>query len=257
MKRCKRWWCTLALLLLAGLGLGLLFSGRPGTAEPLGLLDPSYRPPAQRLSWFSRLVPVTPRWAWLWKLKDGMLGPRQTVNIQSSAFAMADISEPAVDRLALGRPDFADPNGIKLWVCSDADLNRLRQQLLRTPENEVLFSPRISAADRIAASLFSGSVVVANGCTNQVGLSLQVLTRVRRQALELTTIFALSETVTNSPAAATDPSTNPVLSVRTNLAIAARLLLAQGTGMFLLDTSPKQDHRHIGLILFAAVPKRR
>jgi hypothetical protein len=80
----------------------------------------------------------------------------------------------------------------------------------------------------------TGSV---GGTPSNVGLVLDFLARVRREATDLTTVMTVTEAVTNWQAVTARSVPTNVVSTQTNLALAARIQIPKGSGVFLLQPS--------------------
>lgn len=105
---------------------------------------------------------------------------------------------------------------------------------------------RVSTADGIGATLFSGQTMVLQGATNQVGLQTEYYAAVHPTRTDLFLSAFLSELVTNEPGG----SEAGVVDVATNLDLAARLQVPRGCGVVLLTRSePPADVRGAGLVL--------
>jgi hypothetical protein len=254
MKRVFRRRWVLALLFIIALAGGVLVLAlRPARAFPVLLLrGPSHVPPP-RLSLFNRLVPMRPSWFWLHRLKQAVLGRPRAVNFTATFLAVSANQLPAQLLTALGPPQFRATNGVQAWLLPNSKLDQVRLESLKLPAAEVVSSARISTADEIQASLFSGQSLVLNGHKNSVGISLDCFPLVRRQVTDLTLAVRFSEPVTNSAPLADGLTSSEVL-VRTNLDVSGRMQLPRGQGLFLLDAVPAAGNKRFGVILTATVP---
>jgi hypothetical protein len=81
------------------------------------------------------------------------------------------------------------------------------------------------------------TAIVIDGVRTDVGLSLSLAPCVHQHSTDHTTVILLTSAVTNRPAPAIAPdgwlATNTV-SIRTNMALAARLHVPDGQGVFLI-----------------------
>jgi hypothetical protein len=240
---------SFALLVVAA---GLAFAFRSPPLAPVIVVSQPYQLPAHQPSLFNRLVPIQPSWAWLWRLKQAVVRPAK-VNVECRVTAFPN-GPDLRSALVLNPPDFTATNGVQVWLLGDGELKRLRSACESIPGAEFPFAPRISTADGIEASLFSGSTLVLNCATNETGLMFNCFPRVYRDRTIRSTVVRLSETVTNEPAATAGA---PVVSLRTNLALAARVQIPRNGGVFLLDAAPGEAaRRRMGVIISAKVPAK-
>jgi hypothetical protein len=84
-----------------------------------------------------------------------------------------------------------------------------------------------------------------NGSTNDVGFKMDCLARVRSQSTDLFVNVTLSELLTNPVVTAAAPRSATLVSIRTNLDIAARLQVPKGSGVLLLDGAPGEANRKV------------
>jgi hypothetical protein len=231
-----RWW----MLAVAGLGvtLGLAWLLRTPPPPPPVIVKRSpyvvFRPQTSPLQ---RWLPPAASF-WIWRLKRLVLGKLQTVNLSGCVIRLGEGSAGVISEVA-GKQDFTETNGVRVWLLPNAQLDQLRLRLQPIPGNEIVFSPRISTADGIQASMFAGSQMVLQGVTNQVGSVLDCLVQVHRQVNELTTAISLTEIITND----TGPPNALVAIIKTNLDLAARLQVPKGSGVFILDTRAGAENR--------------
>ena len=100
---------------------------------------------------------------------------------------------------------------------------------------DFLNHPRISTADGVEASLFVGKSILLNGFVNEVGLKAAFFPRARNDSTDLFALISLSQLVTNQTGLRTALSATSVVSIQTNMDIAARVQVPRGSGLLLLD----------------------
>ena len=248
--------------LLGCLAVGLVLVLRPAPpalpgARVLALPQP-YQMPRQRVSLFDRCIPAKPAWAWLWRLKQAIVGQPKQVNLNASIIEFPNAPEAILARLAPSQVSFLGTNGVRVWVLEERELNAVRRQITQTPGSEVLYAPRVATADEIIASMFSGQTLTLNSGVRTVGLDIALLARVRGDTTDLTAIFTLSQTVTNPPGISSALAGAGLVSVETNLDVGVRLQIPNRGGAFLLKDNPSATSpRSIGVVLSASLPPRK
>jgi len=240
----------LLLLVFAGMGLFVVLRPSPPAVMVLPLPNgwPAPKPPM--LGRWRAVVP-----GWLWRLRDSLRGPRKVIRLDAAMIGFRDLPESGLG-LWLGAPQFAETNGLQVWIVGESKLSRLRNRLERSPANEMVAFPRVDTADGIRAQMFSGGAVSVQGTQRNVGLAMDFLPRVRRNSTDLTTIIALTEAMTNHMVASAGLTESNVVSVQTNLILAARIQIPNGSGVFLLDDSNGVMHgKRIGVMISATPPQ--
>jgi len=240
------------LLLLVFAGMGLFVVLRPSPPAVLVLPLPN--------GWPAPKPPMLGRWrvvvpGWLWRLRDSLRGPRKVIRLDAAMIGFRDSPESGLG-LWLGAPQFAETNGLQVWIVGESKLSRLRNRLERSPANEMVAFPRVDTANGIRAQMFSGGAVSVQGTQRNVGLAMDFLPRVRRNSTDLTTIIALTEAMTNHMVASAGLTESNVVSVQTNLILAARIQIPNGSGVFLLNDSNGAMHgKRIGVMISATPPQ--
>src|SRR5712692_7792080 len=221
----------LLLLVFAGMGLFVVLRPPPPAVEVLPLPNGW---PAPKPSMLARWRAVVP--GWLWRLRDAVRGPRKLIRLDAAVIGFKDLRESSLPGLWLGAAQFADANGHQVWIVGESKLSRLRNRLERAPANEMVAFPRVDTADGIQhAQMFTGGTVYVQGVQRNVGLTMDFLPRILRNSTELTTIIALTEAATNRVVASPGLPETSVVSIQTNLIVAARIQIPQGSGVFLLN----------------------
>jgi hypothetical protein len=246
----------LAIAAAAGLLLALRWSApKPPPLPPVVIMPASYALPRQRMTLFESWIPRSPAWAWLWRLKEQIAGRHKTIGLTSTIMDLTGSGTSFRTNFSLPKPQFSNTSGLVVWLLDDTQLVKLCGLLERTPGTELLAAPRITTADGMQASLFSGTSVQIDGLPISAGASVDLLGRVRPDATDLTLILNFSEVITNQPGGI--PSLRPTntVSIQTNLSVAARIQIPTATGVFLLDDSPsKTNRKRIGVVLSVTPP---
>ena len=214
-------------------------------------MEPGYRIPPLKLTLFERWTPRTPAWGWLWRMRERIWGRAKVIDFGARLMDLTGSSESLPTSLPLANPAFTGTNGLRAWLIPEAELAKLRHDLEEEAAPDLLYSPRITTADGMEARLFSGTTIPVDGLQREVGLSLDVLSRVTAQGTDLITVLALSELGTNKTGGMSDGA----VSIQTNLALAARFQVPKGSGLFLLEETPGRERRkRLAVIVSVKVP---
>jgi hypothetical protein len=251
------WFFSIACLALVFFAVGLVCSHEPKPAAFLVLHKPVSMPMPLRdrlLAWF----PAAASWNWMTHLQDLLFGRRKPINIYTDIISLRDASGGTLSsRLALDAPSFSATNGVQVWLLSARELKSLRERLKRTPGAEFVSHPRISTADGVEASIYTGESVALNGATNQVGLEAAFFPRVHRQSADLIAMIAYSEVVTNESGASNSLNEASAVTIQTNLDVAVRLQIPKGSGLLLLDgRSADPMPKRFGLLIEPPQPTK-
>lgn len=220
--------------------LALAFRPTRTVLPPVSVFPSSYRFPSPPVSLFARWVPPTPAWAWLWHLKEAIVGKIKPVEIRSDLIDFLTAPPPALGTAAFDGPGSL-ASRVQVWVVETAALQALREQLKTNTAMAFLNSPRITTGDGITASLFAGQTTVLNGVTNETGLRVTYGTRTRPESIELTAALSLVEAFTNQL---------QMNVFRTNLDLKARFQIPNGQGIFVVQSFPEQTNRRpVGMLL--------
>ena len=245
--------CALACFVLA---LLLVLPSRASRAT-VSLISPAQLP-SHRRPLFARFIPVTPRWAWAWRLKEKILGRPRPVDLDAVVLRFADLPSATGTNLVPSPPSVTGSNGLQAWPLSAAEIAALRNHLKQSPGAEFLFPCRASTASGVDVSMYHGTSVPINGAPASVGLFLDFFPRVRSGVIELTTSLTFTEGITNRTLVPGQSAPVETISLQTNLAVAARFQLTNGSGVFLFQPAGgNTNNRAVGLLLSATLPAKK
>lgn len=236
-------WSLSVLVVLVGMGAFLLFVLKGPAPVPVMLLSKPVSIPISLRDRIARWVPAGNSWNWARKL---VFGRRKIVSLSTQVFKLGKQADARAALASLGPPVFAEATGPTVWFLQGKQLKDLRSQLKQEAGIDNVNGARITTAEGMGASLFSGESAVLNGSTNQVGLEIQYFAKTRGEHLELLASVLLSEVVSNSMSA----SVTPAVFIRTNLDVALRMQLPKAHGMFLLSNAGNDpESRRIAVTL--------
>ena len=244
MKRIILFACLIFLMVM-----GLLLARHPAPPAPTApvvLLPMPYSMPPQRVSLFQAWVPRGASWAWLWRLKERIQGRPNTFDVAATLVDFTGSAGSVLTNHPLASPQFSNTAGLGIWLLDNAELAALRDDVRKTSSADILSVGRIITADRMEARLMSGNTVMVDGFPTSVGLAMDLMPHGHRDTTDLTTVLTYSEARTTEANA---------VWVQTNLAVAVRLQMKKGTGVFLLAGAPAaENHKRIGVILSVNPP---
>jgi hypothetical protein len=238
----------LALMSCAVVGtlLGLMLP-EPDLA-PISILRRPYSTPLRLRARVGQWIPRKPTGNWAWKIEELVFGRRKVLNVFAEILKIPVATAVVVSDFTPGQPEYSNANGLQVWLLPYNELKSLRRHLKETPGTESINGARITMADGMSASLYSGESALINGSTNQVGLEVDYFARVRSVGTDLFASVQLTEAVTNEWNARGELSRT--MSVQTNLDIALRLQIPKGSGVFLLNGRPGEAHgKRVGVII--------
>ena len=237
MKKRKFLLAGLVAICIVGGAAFLPRSARPVMVAPLSegmALMP-------KAPWLDRFMP---QWGWLWRLRDTVM-PRRRISFDAAQADFNLTPERVLADLALGYSTFTT-NGIRLWILDGNNLSELQRHLKQNSKSRFL---RVETADGIRSGISITDPVSIDGKPNEAGLKMDLMPVVGRNSTDLTALLCLSEVVTNQ----TDSS---LISIRTNLALAVRLEIPNGKGVFLLEAKQDATNRgSLGVIISPTFPK--
>ena len=195
---------------------------------------------------------------WVWRLKQSLFGPAKAIELDSAIFELKARPTSGLPDYLLGKPDLTNTNGLQVWIIDKDELFALRRGLSMAPGNKMISRPRVSTAHGIQGTLSVGGNIAVDGTQRWCGVVMEFSPRVSRHSTDLTMITTLSEAVTNEVAGSVNhPGTNFV-SVRTNLALAARIQIPNGSGVFLLNNGQDgKNEKRMGILISASQPRTK
>jgi len=213
--------------------LGLVFIFRPSPPATAIVMPLPNGIPAQKPTLLERWIP--PTWGWAWRLKELILGRSKPITLKAALFDFGGSSNLVSPLFLLREPQFANTNGLQVWILSENELDAVCRGLEQTPGNEILARPRVSTGDGIECRLYVGTTLSIDGTQRAVGLNAHFLPRVRRDSTDLFVVITHTAAVTNQTTATTGLPIAQSVSIRTNVAVAARIQIPKGNGAFLLN----------------------
>jgi hypothetical protein len=202
-------------VLLLVITLLLTLASRPGPpfawltqAEMARLTHPG---PLTRLK--EKVIILTlPIWMRYWNTQPQIL-------VDSS---LLTLSTAAVEQTGLGTPVATNGNGMRAWVLPPTELKALRQRLNVLPGASSGSKLRIQTVSGMGGQAFTGGTTPVAGINTPVGVTVQLIPNSASSSVKLT--FAVTSTEIRSPS-------GQVEAVRTNLAVACRVLLPNAGGL--------------------------
>ncbi len=242
----RRRFGAFALLLLCASGIWWL---KPTSALPpeVTVLPPDYSIPAPPLPVPDRWIPMT--WGWLWHLRYAVLGKPTVVDVETRLIRFREMRTPQLQELLNGSEPFVSSNGVRAWIIPETEIKSLGLRL-ELPDSKhriggmnlglgVLATMSMTVPMPIQGSkIFAGDTVTYAVCKHG-------------DSVELTGTFISTEMVTNDDLA---PVPREVISLHTNLNLAARMQVLRGQSVFLYDTNRAHaQNSGVGLLIQAKV----
>jgi hypothetical protein len=247
----KRLVAVALLIILSGALLFLVVRpAQPAPVAPVIVMPLPYSIPRQKVSLFDLWVPRQRSWNWLWHMKDTIVGRPRVCDLRATVVDFSGSGESFLTNHPLPAPAFTDAKRLRIWLLSDDEMRALGRDLRQESGTEVLFMPGITTADGMQAQLSAGNTVPIMGVPTMAGLVINFLAHVRPIATDVTTIISLTEAITNQPSTTAGSAPAGVLGVQTDFALAARLQIPKGSGVFLLQGEPAAaNQKRIGVLL--------
>jgi hypothetical protein len=229
----------------------LTWLSRPSTPPSFLTLHQHFSRPLPLRDRVESLIPGASLPAWVWHLENAVFGKRKPVDIFSDIVTISNATTGSfVSSLPVGKPVYSETNGFQVWFLSSDDLKAVRQGLKQMAGVDFLNHPRISTADGVEACLFTGNSISLNGVSNEVGLKVDYFPRVRSHSTDLFTVITWSEALTNQAGVSSGRLTEEIVSIHTNLDIAARMQIPKSNGVFLVKGSADEaSQRMFGVII--------
>lgn len=233
---------AIILLLLAAL---VILGLRNPELPPVILLPPgtaiTHNPIPDR--WIPR------SWGWMWRARDSIFGRRTRVNFDAQILRLTEPSLPAwLEQLP---PPALVTNRLRIWNLNPADFQNAMAMMGGNNQN-TLSASRITTADGIVASAFSGIKVPVSGRFADVGFKFEVLPQTHKQKTDVTLNVKWTELL-DQPASADPETTNAPPTLRTNIWQAARAQIPIGNGLVLMQAP---DTTHPGVVLLLSIDRK-
>jgi hypothetical protein len=171
---------------------------------------------------------------WGWRIKRFILPNQRVIDIQGVLFATTNGTGLRIPSTLFSTNVFMETNGIRIVLLPKTELQWISHRLEADLAGEILARPRIVTADGVRGGMFVGSSVLVQGISRNVGLDLSVYTLLRKSVTELSFTLVSADAVANSPSNSKGDQSDPV-SIRTNLAVVARIQLPAGMGVLLMS----------------------
>jgi hypothetical protein len=211
-------------------------------APRVELLTRAAATPNPRLSFLGRWGgPVR---STLRNLRSKLFRPPRAVVISAEVFECYESFSLA--KVPLSPPLAVNQASTRLWLLDTNQWAVLRNNM--QSNTAAIARPSAWTSDGQPAKIFIGESVLIDGSWRQKGIAFDVSARTKSSAVDLTAFLTLTAPFTNSSLV-----TNAV-SIRTNLAIGARVQIPQGHRLFLL-TSNAANGKRMGVIVSATIPE--
>jgi hypothetical protein len=214
------------------------------------IFGPGYKIPKRTSggSILDRVMPLGRSWEWLWKLRYALFGKGQIVSVNNTLFNFEPSDLSMLSSLR-EQPDLTATNGMRIWRVNEDELHSLQQHMNNKPD-QILASAGIISGVSSECSMFTGQSLPVNRMPQNVGLSVNLLPSLHKQAIDLTLVYSFSEAITNT-------ATSTVDSVFTNFEFAARIQLPREmAGVFVLASKPwGSNQKQVALLLTASIAK--
>jgi hypothetical protein len=174
-------------------------------------------------------------WGWLWRLRSALLPANPTIDIETKLVRLSNSGQSLLVEALEGRTPLANSNGVHAWVLSEQDfLDMFGSRLWQKHDYSVRIS-RMTTGPGVLANQSMTTMVPIDDAQVSVGDSFTQAVLNRGKSVELTGSYISWEAVTNTSTGLSGQK--ETISLRTNLTLAANLLLPPGQGVFLLDTN--------------------
>lgn len=232
--RCR--WTTLALAALLGAVLAAALRPRP----PAITLFPHGTLPAQ--SAFSAFVSI-----WSWKLQRMLFGDAKRVDVRAWFWTATNLNRfRPFDEL---NEFVVETNGVAVYLFKPPDARSQYWDSESPRDDQLLARPSISTADGVSANFFTGYVAPINGTNQDIGTGMNLTPRVRKNSTEIELSLLSTELAINQPKGAAS-------GIQTNLALAARMRIPEGTEVLILKGA-NQTASSTGLVVKIAVKSEK
>lgn len=234
-----------ALLLFFVCAGGLwLFLPKPALLPGVTVLPADYSIPSPPLPVPDRWIPMNA--GWLWKLRYAVLGKPDVFDIETKLSYFSETRSPQFQQLLDSRAPLAFTNGVRAWILPDKELRGIITHLELEQISRMTLGPGVLAT-------VSGMTAL-RGQVSQItaGYSFTYVVHKHGESIELSAKFVCSEVVTNTIIRSPDP--REIISLHTNLALAANMQIPRGQSVFLYDTNRvRNPNDSVGVLIRAKV----
>ncbi len=220
------------MLVLVFVGGVWLFMPNSALPPAVTILPPGYSVPAPPLPLPDRWIPMT--WGWLWRLRSALLPANPTIDLETKLVRMTNSDKPLLAAALEARTPFTNSNGVHAWILTEEELDMFGRRLEQKRDYSVRIC-RMTTGPGVLANQSMTTMASIDGAQVPVGESLTQAVQKRGKSVELTGSFVSWEAVTNTSTRVSGQK--ETISLRTNLILAANLLIPPGLGMFLMDTN--------------------
>jgi hypothetical protein len=158
------------------------------------------------------MILTAPLWLRYWNTQPQIL-------VDSS---LLTLSTAGAEQTGLGTPFATNSNGMRAWILRPAEWIALQQRLNVLPGASSRSRLRIQTASGIAGQTFTGGTTQVAGTNTPVGVTVHLIPNFISSSIKLS--FAVSSTEMSA-------SSGQAEAVRTNLAVACRVLLPNAGGL--------------------------
>src|SRR5437868_6128525 len=103
----KRRGLALALLLAVTVAIGWIRSSpqEPPPPDPVVIMSQPFAIPVPKVGLLDRVMPRNASWAWLWRVRYGLLGLPRSISINSTIIDLTSATPSALTDLLRGEPE--------------------------------------------------------------------------------------------------------------------------------------------------------
>lgn len=231
----------MVLVLLSVLIVSVAVLRRSPVKTEAQILAMPEKPPSYPSNPLDRWIPM--KWGWLWQMRYAIFGYNPSIHVHPTFTDLSETPPDAFNFLLPTRPPLAQTNGTQIWILPPDEYRQLQAKLPFAPGAEELGACRIETGPWVQANIFSGSQVTIDQAVRPFGLSVNIYTRLHGRAVDLTALCTVSKPVTNPPPFEIKDGHSDRVSIQTNLSIAARFVVPESNGIFVLDSSRFQTER--------------
>ncbi len=192
-----------------------------------------------------RWIPMN--WGWLWKLRYALLSKPATFDIETELIRFREPGVPPLGQVLNGRAPLVSTNGVRAWMLPANEVKALGLRLELEEECEYQ-TGRMNLGQGVLATLSGTTSPLVQGSQIAAGYTITHAVRKRGDSIEISSRFTSSEVVTNALTRSPDPT--ELISLHTNLTLAASMQIPRGHGVFLYDTNRSAAHSSgVGILI--------